>query len=70
MMGGEIGFGIPGVGMILIWGLIVVAIVWLVRALTGDSTKEGKSARQILDERFASGEIDQGEYEQKKRMLG
>lgn len=68
MMGG--GFGIPGLGMILFWGLTALFIIWLVRSLTGDRPESGKSAGQILDERFARGEIDQGEYEQKKRTLG
>jgi len=72
MMGGGFGFGIPGLGMILFWGLIALFIVWLVRSITGagDQAAGRKSARQILDERFARGEIDQGEYEQKRRMLG
>ena len=70
MMGGGFGFGIPGLGMILFWGLIVLAVVWTVRALTGNHAGRERSARQMLDERFARGEIDQGEYEQKKSMLG
>ena len=70
MMGSGFGFGIPGLGMILVWGVIILLVVWLVRSFSGDNTENGKSARQILDERFARGDIDQQEYEQKKRALG
>jgi putative membrane protein len=64
------GFGIPGIGMILVWGLIILVVVWVVRALMGSREGDGKSARQILDERFARGEIDRREYEDRKRDLG
>ena len=69
MMGS--GFGIPGLGMILVWVLIIGLAVLLVRAVAGGSSgsRGGKSARQILDERFARGEIDQREYEERRHML-
>lgn len=69
MMNG--GFGIPGLGMILIWVLIIGLVVVLVRAFAGGSfgAGSGKSARQLLDERFARGEIDRQEYEEKRRLL-
>jgi len=68
-MGNGFGFGIPGLGMILVWGLIIGLIVWLVRSFTGARPNDGKSARQILEERYARGEIDRDEYEQKRRDL-
>jgi putative membrane protein len=57
--------------MILVWVLIIGLVVVLVRAFVGGSSGSGggKSARQILDERFARGEIDQREYEEKRRLL-
>ena len=69
------GFGIPGLGMILVWGLIILLIVWVVRLFAAGKgeTENGRteqSARQILDERFARGEVDREEYEQRKRTLG
>ena len=70
MMGSGFGFGIPGLGMILVWGVIILLVVWLVRSFSGDRGPSEKSARQILDERFAKGEIDREEYEQKKQTLG
>jgi putative membrane protein len=72
MMGGGFGFG--GVGMILFWIVIIGAVVLLVRALTGGQwgggqAVGGRSARQLLDERFARGEIERDEYEEKRRLL-
>jgi putative membrane protein len=67
MMGG--GFGIPGFGMVLIWVLIIGAVVLLVRAFSGGVPGGGNSARHLLDERFARGEIDREEYEEKRRLL-
>ena len=67
MMGSGFGFG--GVGMILVWVVIIGAVVLLVRALAGSQVGGGRSARQALDERFARGEIDREEYEEKRRLL-
>jgi putative membrane protein len=76
MMGGGFGFGIPGLGMILFWGVIILVVVLLAGSLArtygggGDgSGRSQKSARDILDERYARGEIDREEYEEKKRSL-
>lgn len=68
-MGGGFGFGIPGLGMIFFWGLIILLVVWAVRGLDSGTRDGGRTAREILDERFARGEIDQQEYEQRKREL-
>jgi len=65
-----VGYGFPGLGMILVWGLVILVVVWLVRGFSGQAPANGKSARQILDERFARGEIDRQEYEEKKKALG
>jgi putative membrane protein len=76
MMDGGFGFGIPGLGMVLFWGAIIVLVIVLVRLFSqpnpgarGEQQRQ-KSAREILDERYARGEIDQEEYEKKKRSLG
>jgi len=69
MMGNGFGLGIPGLGMILVWVAIIFLLVWLVRAFSRTSDGKEKSARKILDERYARGEIDRQEYEEKKRDL-
>jgi len=77
MMGwGSGGWGwMGGLGMVLmviIWVGLIALIVWGVSALTrghsgGAPTME--SPRQILDRRFASGEMDAGQYAEARRVL-
>lgn len=59
------GFGF--LGMLLFWGLFLALVVgggiWLVRQSRPSEGASGKTARQILDERFARGEITPEEYE-------
>jgi len=79
MMGGFDGFSggmaFGGLGMLLFWGLIIVGAVLAVRWLaagrlsTPESAAHGERALEILRERYAKGEIDQNEFEQKKRDL-
>ncbi len=80
MMGGFEGFGggmgFGGIGMLLFWGLLIAGVVLLVRWFgAGPSSSalppvRGKSAVDILAERYAKGEIDKEEFEQKRRDLG
>jgi putative membrane protein len=67
------GGGGMGVGMLLFWGLLIVGIVMLVRYCIGSGScgrrNEGKSALDIIKERYARGEIGSEEFEQKKRDL-
>jgi len=55
-----------------LWILIVVAAVWLATAATRRDRGSGrgeKSALEILEERYARGEIDRDEYLQKRGDL-
>ncbi len=67
------GFG--GFGMILFWIIVIVGIVLLVQALGGSNlqlptqSKGEQSAREILDQRYARGELDREEYESMKKDL-
>jgi putative membrane protein len=58
---------------LLFLGLIVVGTVFVVRSLSdgGRTTHRhgGSRALDILDERFARGEINQSEYEERRRIL-
>ena len=62
--------------MILFVALIVVVVVLLIRWLGGpsqgwvDRPPAAKSAIEILRERFARGEIDKQEFDEKRRILG
>jgi len=71
--GGGWGMGFGWLFMILFWGLILVGIVALVRWLSDQSSPGGvaraKTALEILQERYARGEIQKDEYDQKKRDL-
>lgn len=78
MMNDMSGFGGWGMGfgwifMILFWGLVLLGIVGLVKWLsTGKSNANlppPKTALEILEERYARGEIDREEFEQKKHDL-
>ncbi len=68
--GGWWGFGM-GLGMLVFLGLIAVGIVLLVRgsAAPSEPRRERSRALEILDERFARGEIDREEYEERRRVL-
>ncbi len=74
MMNG-FGWG-PGFGwmfMILFWGLVIIGIVtiprWFVDERWRKSEPLERTALDILDERYARGEIDRDEFEQKRRDL-
>ena len=78
MMWGYDGFGYGGfgmgIGMLLFWGLIIAAIVVLIRGFSGSSRGNAprlpeKTALDILRERYARGEIDKAEFEEKRRDL-
>lgn len=71
------GFGGMGLGMGLGWiiGILVLAvIIWLlVRTVNANSNRvdsnREKSALDILKERYARGEIDKNEFEERKKDL-
>jgi putative membrane protein len=57
--------------MIVFWGSLIVLVVLLVRWLSGGggALQSRSSALQILQERFARGEIDKEEYEERRKIL-
>jgi len=63
------GMGFGWIFMILFWALVILGIVALIKWLSDQSGSRGKTALEILQERYARGEIQREEYEQKKRDL-
>ena len=72
-VGGWWGMGFGGISMILFWGLVILAIAalakWLMRQPPDGGSARDKMPLQILQERYARGEVDREEYEQKKQDL-
>lgn len=70
---GGFGMGLGWLFMILFWALVIAGLVALVKWLTRqDSTGAAgghRAALEILQQRYARGEIGRDEYEQKKRDL-
>ena len=77
-MGMGLGFGIFGlVLMLLFWVGLIALAVWLASALfprsdrdTSISTDEDLGAQEILDRRYARGEITRDQYELMKQDIG
>jgi putative membrane protein len=59
--------------MVVFWGLLIVLVGWLIRTTKphqgGAEGQVRSNALTILEERFARGEIDRDEFEQRKAAL-
>ena len=55
--------------MWILWLVITAAIVLLIIGLSKPVRNNRPDAKAILDKRFANGEIDEAEYQQKKAIL-
>lgn len=73
--GGTMGYGGTATGwisMILFWAVIILLIVWLYKQITGAEPKPAMTEEtplEILKRRYAKGEIDKNEFEEKKKYL-
>jgi putative membrane protein len=85
MMGGWGGYGGYGYGYgpfgMIIWIVVLITVValvvWLVRSLAGGGMQNmhhlpprRSSGLDVLEERYARGEINRDEYLQKKKDIG
>ncbi len=79
--GASMGFGTFGfpfmifgwLFMLLFWAAIILLVIWLYRQVTAPRdaavSRGEESALDILKKRYARGEIDKKEFEEKKRDL-
>jgi len=61
-----------GVGMWIFWIVIIVLVLFVIRfilATSSDGESSAETAMDILEKRFARGEIDRQEYERIKNEL-
>ena len=57
-------------GMVVFWGAIILGIVWLVRGgFEGRRQGRSETATEILDRRFAEGEIDAEDYRERREVI-
>ncbi len=66
------GGGLMGIGMILVWLIPIALLVWLfARAASGRSgnNEAQQSPCEILDARYARGEIGRDEYQERRADL-
>jgi putative membrane protein len=62
----------PGPWILLVplfWGLVIVGIVWIVRRGGWRPGPRPESGVEILERRFAEGEIDLDEYRKRREVL-
>jgi putative membrane protein len=72
-MHGDYGAGwmvVMMVGMVIFWGAIVLAVVWLIRGGSERAAqKQEETALEILDRRFAEGQMSVEEYRERRAEL-
>jgi len=66
------GFTVMVVGMLVFWALVIAGVSLLLRRpdrVAGGMVPAHRTAQQVLAERFARGEIDEGEFTQRLSAL-
>lgn len=64
------GWIVMTLAMVAFWALVVFAVLTLFRTeRPGESNPDRRDPMQILDERFARGEIDEDEYRARSSVL-
>ena len=72
--GGDFGMGFGGGGifMILFWTVAILGVVYLLKIILGGTStgeKKNESAQEVLEKRFAKGEISKEEFEDVLEVL-
>jgi putative membrane protein len=68
-----LGMGLHGLFWFLLIGVIAITVIWAARATNrpdNQTANGGPSPREILDARYARGEIERDDYLVRKRNLG
>ncbi len=61
---------VMALGMVLFWGLVAAAVVWIVRELgRGGGAHRREDPLKLLDRRLAEGQLSVEEYEERRRVL-
>jgi putative membrane protein len=72
--GGPMGVGwAGGIFILIFWVFLIIGVVWVIRYLIGPRTfysERHDMPLEILKKRYAKGEIDKKEFEEKKKDLG
>lgn len=55
--------------MIAFWGLVIALAVWAIGFVVPRGAGPSTSARELLDERLARGELDADEYRHRRELL-
>jgi putative membrane protein len=55
--------------MILFWTAVLVVIIWAIRSLGTKPAPAPPTPLELLERRFATGEIDREDFEERKRLL-
>ena len=55
--------------MILLWIAVLIVIIWAIRSLSTKPTPTTQTPLELLKQRFAAGEIDQEDFEERKQLL-
>jgi putative membrane protein len=69
--GWGVGFGFGWLLMILFWVLVILGIVYLMKGIAGSAKKreQEETALDVLKKRYAKGEINKEEFEEKKKDI-
>lgn len=70
-MNGSYGWGGMGIGMLLFWGVLIFIVIALVRSGSRSCSSRGKTktALDILEERYAKGEISKSDFDRMKQDI-
>jgi len=63
------GMGFGWLWMLAILIFTITLVLWIVKSLFAQTTVQNESAMEILRQRYAKGEIDKAEFEQRKNDL-